>query len=309
LSRCPWTICSRNATRRRTGACASAICFEEAKREDIILFIDEGHRICGSGGSDNLANTAKPYLTSEKLQVILATTTDEFKKYIEQDSAVRRRFEKVRLDEPDAEETEKILNKLLSERYPNVKAESGVLRRLIEIGNRYCRDRNNPDKSISLLDHTISWMKNNKAGLIITNNCIVKAMSLRLKISEGALELDMRTALKKLSARLSEKFVGWDSQMDKLAEPLSDALIKSVRPGPLCAVMLTGADAELLKEIAKEAAMGMGFIGKDEINAVSTADYAASAVDADIYDDPARSPHAEQSTYGNDCRGFGQGRF
>lgn len=264
--------------------------FEEAKREDIVLFIDEGHRICGSGGSDNLANAAKPYLTSEELQVILATTTDEFKKYIEQDSAIRRRFEKVCLEEPDAAETEKILNNILLERYPDVKAEPCVLHRLIEIGNRYCRDRNNPDKSISLLDHTISWMKNNEAGTVITRDCMAQALSLRLNISEGALEMDMRTALKKLTARLSEKFAGWDSQMDKLAEPLGDALIKSGRPGPLCAVMLTGADTELLKEVAKEAAVSLGFVGRDEIAAVSIADYAASAVDADIFDDPLVAP-------------------
>lgn len=89
---------------------------KEAAQENIILFVDEGHRLYGQGDSDSLGNAAKPYLTRGDMQLILATTKEEYKKYIAKDSALQRRFEEVYLPEPDLDETTVIMQKVLSKR-------------------------------------------------------------------------------------------------------------------------------------------------------------------------------------------------
>ena len=129
--------------------------------EDIILFIDEIHTIMGAGGAEgaiDASNIFKPALARGKMRCIGATTIDEYKKYIENDGALDRRFQKIEIKEPDKETLREILIKLkgVYEKYHNVKISNKMIEKIIYYSSRYLKDRNEPDKSIDILDEVCS---------------------------------------------------------------------------------------------------------------------------------------------------------
>ena len=124
---------------------------------NVVLFIDEVHSIVGAGdaeGSMNAANILKPALSRGELQVIGATTFNEYRKYIEKDSALERRFQPVSVNEPSVEDTVEILLgiKGYSEVHHRVKISDWLVRRAVILSERYINDRFLPDKAIDLLD-------------------------------------------------------------------------------------------------------------------------------------------------------------
>ncbi|MDV4152257.1 ATP-dependent Clp protease ATP-binding subunit [Clostridium sp. AL.422] len=125
--------------------------------KDVIIFIDEIHTIVGAGGAEgaiDAANILKPALARGEIKCIGATTIDEYRKYIEKDSALERRFQPVTIDEPSKEETLEILRGL-RERYElhhMVKIEDEALEAAVELSDRYICDRFMPDKAIDLID-------------------------------------------------------------------------------------------------------------------------------------------------------------
>ena len=128
---------------------------------NIILVIDEVHNIVGAGdaeGSMNAANILKPALSRGEIQVIGATTMTEYRKYIEKDSALERRFQPVLVDEPSFEDTEKILRgiKHYYEEYHGIKIPDSVLSYAVKLSERYITDRFLPDKAIDLIDEAAS---------------------------------------------------------------------------------------------------------------------------------------------------------
>ncbi|MDO4506301.1 MAG: ATP-dependent Clp protease ATP-binding subunit [Spirochaetales bacterium] len=128
---------------------------KEAK--NIILFIDELHTIIGAGGPEgglDAGNMIKPALSRAELQIIGATTTKEYRKYFEKDSALVRRFQMVRVEEPSENETEEILLGLKSnyEEYHHVKYDEGVIPLIVKYSKRYINERFLPDKAIDILD-------------------------------------------------------------------------------------------------------------------------------------------------------------
>lgn len=129
------------------------ICDEVAKSPDIIIFIDEFHSAV-SGGSDDIAQMLKPSLSRGELTLIAGTTYDEYKKFIEKDSALKRRFQKVYIEEPEREETFLILQGLRDKYsdYHNVEYSDDVLRACVEWSEKYLYDRNSPDRAIDLMD-------------------------------------------------------------------------------------------------------------------------------------------------------------
>ncbi len=135
---------------------------EEIRRAgNIILFIDEIHTIIGAGaaeGAIDAANIIKPALSRGELQVIGATTTDEYRRYIERDAALERRFRPVEIKEPDDASCMKILSGLRSklEEHHRVRIEDGALEAAVKLSKRYMRDRWLPDKAIDLLDEAAS---------------------------------------------------------------------------------------------------------------------------------------------------------
>lgn len=126
-------------------------------RGDIVLFIDEIHTIVGAGSADGALGASdilKPMLARGELQTIGATTTDEYRKYIEKDAALERRFQPIQVDEPSIADTIEIL-KGLRTRYENhhkVTITDGALQAAADLSSRYIQDRNLPDKAIDLID-------------------------------------------------------------------------------------------------------------------------------------------------------------
>ena len=135
---------------------------EEIRRVgNIILVIDEVHNIVGAGdaeGSMNAANILKPALSRGEIQVIGATTFNEYRKYIEKDTALERRFQPVTVAEPSIEDTLKILKGIAHyyETYHGVSIPEGVLRQAVLLSERYITDRFLPDKAIDLIDEACS---------------------------------------------------------------------------------------------------------------------------------------------------------
>jgi ATP-dependent Clp protease ATP-binding subunit ClpC len=131
---------------------------------DIILFIDEIHNLVGAGaaeGAIDAASILKPALARGEIQVIGATTIDEYRKYVEKDKALERRFQTIQVGEPSVEETELIL-KGLREKYEdhhNIDITDEALKAASQLGDRYIADRFLPDKAIDLVDEAASKMR------------------------------------------------------------------------------------------------------------------------------------------------------
>ena len=140
-------------------------CLEEVKKAgDVILFIDEVHTIVGAGsaeGAVDAANILKPLLARGEVQVIGATTLNEYRKYIEKDSALERRFSPVTVGEPTNEETTEILKGIRDkyEAHHNVKITDEAIKAAVELSTRYINDRFLPDKAIDLVDEAASRVK------------------------------------------------------------------------------------------------------------------------------------------------------
>jgi len=151
-----------------------------------ILVIDEVHNIVGTGeaeGSVNAANILKPALSRGEVQIIGATTLNEYRKYIEKDSALERRFQPVTVEEPSVEETLEMLGgiKHYYESFHGVVIPDGVLRRAVILSERYITDRYLPDKAIDLLDEAASALSLSSAPLNESYSIRDKLLELKQK--------------------------------------------------------------------------------------------------------------------------------
>ncbi|WP_205411107.1 ATP-dependent Clp protease ATP-binding subunit [Massiliimalia massiliensis] len=137
---------------------------EVAKNHNVILFIDEIHNIIGAGaaeGAIDAANILKPQLARGQIQVIGATTLDEYRKYIEKDSALERRFQPVMVNEPSQEDAVKILFGLRDkyEAHHKIKITDEAIKAAVELSSRYINDRFLPDKAIDLIDEAAAKVR------------------------------------------------------------------------------------------------------------------------------------------------------
>ena len=137
---------------------------EVAKAGDVVLFIDEIHTLIGAGaaeGAVDAANILKPSLARGEIQVIGATTLEEYRKHIEKDAALERRFQPITVGEPTPEETEEILRGLRDkyEAHHKVKITDEALRAAVQLSTRYIADRYLPDKAIDLIDEAASRVR------------------------------------------------------------------------------------------------------------------------------------------------------
>jgi len=137
---------------------------EIMQRGDIILFIDELHNLVGAGaaeGAIDAASILKPALARGELQTIGATTLDEYRKYLERDAALERRFQQVRVEEPSVDDTVQILRGLRDryEAHHRVKITDEALHASAELADRYIQDRHLPDKAIDLIDEAASRIR------------------------------------------------------------------------------------------------------------------------------------------------------
>lgn len=136
---------------------------EVGEEGNIILFIDEIHTLVGAGGAEgaiDASNILKPALARGLIKCIGATTTSEYKKYIEEDKALERRFQQIIIKEPDIDSTIQILKQLkpIYEHYHHVLIPDNLIKNIVELSNKYIFDRHNPDKSIDILDEVASMV-------------------------------------------------------------------------------------------------------------------------------------------------------
>ena len=165
---------------------------EIRKLGNIILVIDEVHNIVGAGdaeGSMNAANILKPALSRGEIQVIGATTFNEYRKHIEKDTALERRFQPVTVNEPSMEDTLKILKGIAHyyESFHGVKIPDGILRQAVVLSERYITDRFLPDKAIDLIDEACSDMN-------LRDKNINRRMELRRELDDYAKERELLEA-------------------------------------------------------------------------------------------------------------------
>ena len=168
--------------------------------DDLIIFIDEIHTIVGAGGAEgaiDASNILKPILARGTLKIIGATTINEYKKFITEDKALDRRFQKVCIKEPNSIETYHILKKIKNEyeKFHNVKISNKLLKNIVELSNKYIFDRNNPDKSIDILDEACAYTS------ILSNNYVNKLLNNELTkihfMKENSIrKSDFKSALK-----------------------------------------------------------------------------------------------------------------
>ncbi len=151
--------------------------------DDVIIFIDEIHTLVGAGGAEgaiDASNILKPALARGKLKLIGATTISEYKKFIEKDNALDRRFQKVFVEEPDKSNLKNILMNLKSiyEAYHGAKIEEKLIDKIIELSDRYIYDRCEPDKSIDILDEVCTKVSLKEAKeekeIIKLSDCLTK---------------------------------------------------------------------------------------------------------------------------------------
>ena len=194
-----------------------AILTELSKNPNVILFIDEIHTIVGAGnsqGSMDAANMLKPALARGELQCIGATTLDEYRKNIEKDGALERRFQKVMVEPTTPEETLQILNNIKGqyEAHHNVTYTDAALDACVKLTDRYISDRNFPDKAIDALDEAGSRVH-------ITN------VSVPAEIEELEKQIEEATRNKKMAAQSSNYNAAaeWRNKAQELSEKLDDA--------------------------------------------------------------------------------------
>ncbi len=257
---------------------------EITSRGDIILFIDEIHTLVGAGaaeGAIDAASILKPMLARGELQTIGATTIDEYRKYLEKDAALERRFQPVKVDEPSMEHTIEIL-KGLRDRYEahhRVTITDEALVAAAEYADRYISDRFLPDKAIDLIDEAGSRLRirsMTKAPDMVELDAEIEAA--RLAKEEAIDEQDfekaasLRDAEKKLTERKAHRESEWRSEgMDTVltVEEETIAEVLSVWTG-IPVVKLTQEETEKLRNM--EAELHKRVIGQEEsIAAVSKA--------------------------------------
>ena len=237
---------------------------EIRESKDTVIFIDELHTIVGAGGAEgaiDASNMLKPALARGELQCIGATTLDEYRKYIEKDGALERRFQPVMVDQPSIEDTIRILTGLRDkyEAHHGVKITDGAIVQAVKLADRYMNDRFFPDKAIDVIDEACA-----RARLSVST-VPSEIHDLEKKLEEVVKEKELR-------ARRNELKKSWtESKRDKEVQVNEDliATVLSVMTG-IPVVKL--AEEETQKLLRMEDGLGQRVVGQDEaVAAVSRA--------------------------------------
>ena len=195
---------------------------------DVILFIDELHTIIGAGsaeGAIDAANILKPALGRGEVQIIGATTPEEYRRHIEKDAALERRFQPVKVAEPSREQTMDMLQSLRGtlEKHHDVKITDDALTAAYELSVRYINDRFLPDKAIDLLDEAAAAIHveagtGSRSARIVDAAAIAQVVSLWTNIPVTGLDEDETERLKNLEALLKERIIGQDEAVTAVAK-------------------------------------------------------------------------------------------
>ncbi len=203
---------------------------QEAKNDgDIILFIDEIHTLIGAGGAEgslDAANILKPALARGELQVIGATTIDEYRKHFEKDAALARRFQQVTVEEPGEEDTVSIL-KGLKEKYEEhhgVRIEDSAIEAAVKLSVRYINDRYLPDKAIDVLDEAASKVRLNDIPQDTKVQKLEKEIAKLAEEKESAIrgeKYELASEIKKTQMKKEEKLAKLKDKNNDTDKPKS----------------------------------------------------------------------------------------
>lgn len=194
-----------------------------------ILFIDEIHTIIGagaaSGGQVDVANLIKPMLSNGRIRVMGSTTYQEFSNIFEKDRALSRRFQKIDITEPSAEETVQILMGLKAkyEHHHDVRYTTKAIRAAVELSQKYINDRHQPDKAIDVIDEAGAYARlvpANKRKKTINVSDIETIVAKIARIPEKTVSANDRTVLKTLAERMSMMIFGQDNAISALTEAI-----------------------------------------------------------------------------------------
>ena len=245
-------------------------------RGDIVLFIDEIHTIVGAGSADGALGASdmlKPMLARGELQTIGATTTDEYRKYIEKDAALERRFQPIQVHEPTIAETIEIL-KGLRERYENhhhVTITDEALQSAAELSARYIQDRNLPDKAIDLIDEAGARLRIKRLTAppelkeLETKVAKVDAdKEQAVKDQDFEKAAALRDDLEKMQAELKEKQAAWQEGESDVKMVVDEDVIAEVISSTTGIPVVKLTQAESKKLLNMEAELHKRIIGQDE---------------------------------------------
>jgi ATP-dependent Clp protease ATP-binding subunit ClpC len=197
----------------------------ELKQSDAILFIDEVHMLVGAGSAGSAmdaANILKPALSRGELQVVGATTLDEYRKHIESDAALERRFQPITVDEPSQAETIEILQGIRSayEEHHQLKISDEALVAATDLSARYVSDRFLPDKAIDLIDEASSRVRMYKNPIGEEAKAVVhKLRSVRKELKDAEEEQPQFSELETLESSLEEKLEELKADWDRDSSP------------------------------------------------------------------------------------------
>lgn len=245
-------------------------------RGDIVLFIDEIHTIVGAGSADGALGASdmlKPMLARGELQTIGATTTDEYRKYIEKDAALERRFQPIQVQEPTIAETIEILKGLRS-RYENhhkVTITDGALQSAAELSSRYIQDRNLPDKAIDLIDEAGARLRIRR----LTAPPELKELDQRIARLAGEKDeaikgqdfekaAELRDSQEKLEAERKEKEAAWREGESDVKMTVDEDVIAEVISNTTGIPVFKLTQAESKKLMGMEGELHKRIIGQDE---------------------------------------------
>ena len=204
-----------------------AIINQVAGDPDVILFIDEFHTIVGAGGASgslDAANMLKPALARGDIQCIGATTLDEFRKIVEKDGALDRRFQKIMVEHTDIPHTISILKKLKSnyEKHHNVEYSDEAIEACVRMSERYITDRCLPDKAIDAMDEAGSMvrLKNPRKTGTVSAEDVAAVISKMTGIPSGKVAENEGNRLLKMQERLKDRIIGQDEAIEKVVRAI-----------------------------------------------------------------------------------------
>jgi ATP-dependent Clp protease ATP-binding subunit ClpC len=209
-----------------------------AKDADVILVIDELHTIVGSGGPEgglDASNILKPALGRGEISLIGATTKEEYRKYIEHDAALERRFQPVIVNEPSASDTLKILNGIKNrlQHHHDIVINDDAVQSAVDLSVRFLPNRRLPDKAIDLIDEACAYSriidatsdKNKQSTIVpITSKEIAYVMTEWTGLPVSELSSDQQNRLLELPAKLTEKVIGQDEAVQVVSKSIETAL-------------------------------------------------------------------------------------
>jgi len=246
---------------------------DELKSSEAILFIDEVHMLVGAGSagsSVDAANILKPALSRGELQVIGATTLDEYRKNIENDAALERRFQPIIVSEPSVEETIEILHGIRSayEDHHRLTIEDDALESAAKLSDRYVSDRFLPDKAIDLIDESASRVRMYKSPAAVdAKEVISKLRDLRGELEDAQDEdefdriEDLQSQIEGLESKIEEMRTSWDRKTSPHVTTEDIAEVISMWTGVPLMQLETEESARLLN---MESSLGEHIIGQDE---------------------------------------------